>query len=78
MKNKVIIYSTPTCAYCYTVKDYLKEKGVEYKEINIETNPTEKTKMEKISGQKNVPVTIINGKIVIGWDKKQINNLLNI
>jgi len=80
MKNnkKVIVYSTPDCAYCYTLKSYLQSKGIEYKEINIYEDEQERRKMEEISGQKNVPVTVIDGEVITGWDKKKINKLLNI
>jgi len=80
MKNnkEVIVYSTPDCAYCYTLKSYLQSKGIEYKEINIYENESARKTMEDISGQKNVPVTVIDGQVVTGWDKKKINKLLNI
>ena len=76
--QKVIVYSTPDCAYCYTLKSYLQNKDVKYQEINIYENEEERKKMEELSGQKNVPVTVINGQVVAGWDKKKINDLLNL
>jgi len=80
MKNnkEVIVYSTPDCAYCYTIKSYLQSEGVDYKEINIYEDEQARKKMEEISGQKNVPVTVIDGEVITGWDKKKINKLLNI
>jgi glutaredoxin 3 len=80
MTNKKVItlYSTPVCAYCYTMKDYLKEKGINYEEINIQENEAARKKMEEISGQKNVPVTVIDGQVLTGWDKVKLNQLLEI
>lgn len=80
MRNnrQIIIYSTPDCAYCYTIKSYLQSKGIDYKEINIYEDEKARKKMEEISGQKNVPVTVIDGEVVIGWGKDKINKLLGI
>jgi len=33
--KKITVYSSPDCAYCYTVKGYLEDNGFEYEEINI-------------------------------------------
>jgi glutaredoxin-like YruB-family protein len=79
MKNEknIVVYSTPDCAYCYTVKSYLHSKGMEFKEINIYEDEEERKEMEEISGQKSVPVTVIDGTAVTGWDKEKIHTLLN-
>lgn len=74
--KKVIVYSTPDCAYCYTLKNFLQSKGIEYTEINIYTDEKARQEMEALSGQNSVPVTVIDGKVVIGWDKVAIDDLL--
>ena len=74
----VIIYSTPTCVYCNTLKEYLKSKSIEFKEIDVSQNEKELEKMVSISGQMGVPVVDIDGNIVIGFDKEKVNELLGI
>ncbi len=76
--KKIILYTNPTCAFCYTLKSYLQSKGFEIKEIDVDEDEEARKKMEEISGQKNLPVTVIDGKVVTGWDKKKINKLLGI
>lgn len=76
--KEIIVYSTPDCAYCYTLKSYLESKGIAYREINIYTDEEERRKMEELSGQKNVPVTVIGDEVVTGWDKGKLNKLLGI
>lgn len=78
LNKDVIVYSTPSCGYCYTLKSYLQENNIKYEEININKDPEERKKMEELSGQKNIPVTIIGEEIVIGWNKKKIKELLNL
>ena len=33
--TKVTVYSTPTCPWCHKLKDYLKEKKVEFADIDV-------------------------------------------
>jgi len=75
---KIKIYTTPTCPFCQLAKQYLKEKGFEFEEIDVSKD--EKAAMEMIqkSGQMGVPVIEINGKIVVGFDKEKIDQFLNL
>lgn len=76
--KKILVYSSPDCAYCYTLKDYLKSKGVEFQEINIYEDEQGYEDMKAISKQNNVPVLLIGDDFVIGWDKKKINELIGL
>ena len=74
----IIIYSTPTCVYCNTLKEYLNSKKIEFKEIDVSKDEKELEKMVAISGQMGVPVIDIDGNIVIGFDRAKVDELLNI
>jgi glutaredoxin 3 len=76
--KKIIVYSSPDCAYCYTLKGYLEKKGFNYQEINIYEEESARKKMEEISGQTSVPVTVIGEEVIVGWNKEKINKLLGI
>ena len=75
---KVKIYTTPTCPFCYLAKEYLKSRGVDFEEIDVSENETAAREMIEKSGQMGVPVIEIDGKIVIGFDKEKIDQLLNL
>ncbi|MDD5145259.1 MAG: glutaredoxin domain-containing protein [Candidatus Pacebacteria bacterium] len=75
---KVKIFDTPTCPYCETLKAFLKEKGVEFEEVNICRDEKTKDEFIKKTGQMTVPVVEIDGKIVVGFDKEKICKLLQI
>ena len=77
-KKEIIVYSSPDCMYCYTVKGFLEEKGFKYKEINIYEDSKAYEKMVVFSGQKNVPVTVIGDEVIIGWDKEKFKKILSI
>ena len=74
----IVIYSTPTCVYCNTLKEYLKSKNLEYKEIDVSKDEQELEKMVAISGQMGVPVIDIDGNIIIGFDKPKVDELLKL
>lgn len=74
----VKVYSTPTCPYCVTLKAFLKEKGIEFEDIDISQNQQALEEMVKQSKQMGVPVVDIDGQIVVGFDKEKISELLNI
>lgn len=77
MKN-ITIYSTPTCPYCKMAKEYMTEKGVAFTEIDVSADQSKAEVMVKKSGQMGVPVIDVDGKILIGFDKKELNEALGL
>lgn len=75
-EKRVIVYSTPTCPYCHMVKDFLKEKGIEFEDIDVARNHEKAREMMAKSGQMGVPQIEINGKIIVGFDKAAIEREL--
>lgn len=75
---KVRVFSTPTCPYCVTLKEFLKEHKVEFEDINVGEDTQAREEMIQKSGQMGVPVVEIDGQIIVGFDKEKITNLLNI
>lgn len=72
----VEIYTTPTCGYCNQAKAYLKEKGVSFSEHNVAVDQKKAEEMVRKSGQMGVPVLNVNGKIIIGFNREQIDSAL--
>jgi glutaredoxin-like YruB-family protein len=72
------VYSTPTCVYCKTLKNYLTTNGKEFEDIDISKDEKRLQEMIKSSGQMGVPVVDIDGEIITGFDKAKIDSLLNI
>ena len=60
------VYTTPTCAYCHALMDWLDSIGVEYVEKDA-------TKEKDI---KTVPVTEIDGERIVGFDRPAIKKAL--
>ena len=75
---KVTVYSTPTCPWCHKTKDFLKANKVKFKDINVAEDRDLAKEMIDKSGQMGVPVTDVDGEIVIGFDKEKLKKLLKI
>lgn len=72
----VVVYSTPTCPFCHKAKDYLKEKGVEFDDVDVSADQAKAQEMVEKSGQMGVPVLDVNGTIIVGFDPAQIDAAL--
>ena len=75
---KVTVYSTPTCPWCVKTKEFLKENNIPYQEINVAADHKAAQDMIEKSGQMGVPVTDIDGTIIVGFDKGAIKRALKL
>jgi len=76
--HTVVIYSTPACVWCNEAKKYFKKNKIDYKDYDISNNLAKKMEMVKLSGQMGVPVIVIDKKVIVGFDKREIDRLLHI
>jgi len=75
---KVIVYSTTTCPFCIRVKQFLKNNNIEFTEVDVSADQAKAKEMIEKSGQSGVPVTDVDGTVVIGYDVTKLKELLNI
>jgi len=75
---KVIVFSTPTCSYCTAAKSYFRQKGIKFRDVDVSKDPAAARDMVRRSGQQGVPVIDIGGKIIVGFDRPRINQMLGI
>lgn len=78
MDKKVKVYSTPTCPYCGVLKDFLKEKGVGFEDIDLSQDEKSQQYIMEKTGKLAVPVTEIDDSFVIGFDRAKIIELLDL
>ncbi len=77
-QKPVTVYSTPSCSWCTKLKNYLKEKNIRYRDVDVSRDQKKMNDLIRKSGQTGVPQTEIGGEMIIGFDKAKINRLLNI
>ena len=78
MAARVTIYTTPTCGHCAAAKRYLKEHRVPFREVDVSRDPASAAEMKRKSGQQAVPVIDVNGRIIVGFDKRRVNAALGL
>ena len=74
---EVKIYTTPTCGYCHQAKKFLSELGVNYTEHDVSRDRAVAEEMVRLTGQMGVPVIVVDGQKVIGFDRTRLEQLLN-
>ena len=74
----VKVYTTITCPWCVKTKEFLKENGVKYTEVNVGVDEKARNDMFEKSGQFGVPVTDVNGTIIVGFDKEALKKALRL
>ncbi len=77
-RMKILVFTTPTCPHCRATKQYLRQRGIPFKEVDVSRDKHAARDMVKRSGQSGVPVIEINGKIVVGFNRPKIDKLLGL
>lgn len=59
MHPSVTVFTTPGCPACAAIKRYLDQKGVPFVERDVTTDPSAMAEMQRVSGVRIAPVTVI-------------------
>lgn len=76
MNKKIKVYGVPTCPFCKRTKEFLKDKGFDFEDLDVSVNQDLAKEIIEKSGQMSVPVIEIDGEIIIGFDKERIEAIL--
>lgn len=74
--SEIKVYTTVSCPWCTKIKNYLTEKGLDYQEIDVGEDSDSVEEMIALTGQRNVPVTVIDGEVIVGFDRKALEEQL--
>ena len=68
--NKVVIYTSSLCGFCYKAKCLLKRKNILFDEINIDINYEKKREMIiRSNGRTSVPQIFFDDQHIGGCDE---------
>lgn len=70
-KAEVVMYATAWCPYCKKARDFLRKEGIEYKEYDIEKSQEGRRQHQALGGG-GVPVIVVNGTVVRGYNPQGI------
>lgn len=65
---EVLVYTTRACGYCMAAKSLLREKGVEFREIDVTGDDDQRDELVRKSGQRTVPQIFIGTRHIGGFE----------
>jgi glutaredoxin-like YruB-family protein len=77
-EHKVTIYTTPNCSICRKAKEYLAQNGIAFEEIDVASDRRAADEMVQKSGQMGVPVIIVDGVMLVGFNQFKLDVALKI
>ena len=75
MMSKVTVYSTQYCQYCRMAKAFLDKQKIPYESIDVGEDRAAADKMIELSGQRGVPVIVVDDEVIVGFDSQRLNVL---
>jgi glutaredoxin 3 len=76
-RPRVLVFTTQTCPWCVRAKQYLRERQVPFREIDVSRSASAARDLVRKTGQTGVPVIEIDGRPVVGFDRNRIDKLLD-
>ncbi len=76
--HRVLVFTTPTCPWCVRAKQYLRQRNVKFREVDVSRDAAAARDLVRRTGQMGVPVVEIDGRPIVGFDKQQIDRLLGL
>ena len=73
--SMVTVYSTKNCPYCRMAKAFLDKQGVTYTNIDVGADAAAAKKMIDLSGQRGVPVIMVDDEVIVGFNSERLNEL---
>ena len=73
--KQIDIYTSNNCQYCHEAKEFFNESNIPFTEHNISVSKEAKAEIIK-KGYRSVPLIVIDGQEILGFDKEKIVGLL--
>lgn len=73
--SEVTVYTTPTCPWCHRLKDFLRARGIAFTEVDVSRDPAAARRLVELTGARSVPVTVADGRTVVGFDREALEKL---
>jgi len=74
----VLIYTTPTWPHCRNAKQFLNERRIPFREIDVTKSEEGLRELRRKSGQTGVPVIDVNGHIIVGFQRDKLARALGL
>jgi len=75
--HDVVVYTAPGWSVCHAEVEFLSQNNIEFTEKNVRTDLDAMQEMVEINSQ-STPTTVIDGEVIIGFDKGKISEKLGL
>jgi glutaredoxin 3 len=63
--------------FCHRTQEFLAEKEIAFENRDITADPKALEELQKL-GYMTTPVTVIDGEVVVGFDRSKLERLLGV
>ena len=74
---RIVMYGVDWCGYCKKAQEYFENKGVDYEELNIETDMVAKQHYDILGGS-GVPLIYVGFKRIQGFNSQTFDEILEL
>lgn len=76
MDHRITLFTTTSCPHCATARSYLKDAGYDFEEKNVKEDLDARYELisKRILG---VPTFFIDDEIVVGFNRRKLEKLLD-
>jgi len=66
--SPITVYTSASCGYCVAAKNFLKSRGLSWKEVRVDLDPAERQRMVAMARRTSVPQIFVGDTHVGGYD----------
>ncbi|HLJ91054.1 MAG TPA: glutaredoxin domain-containing protein [Candidatus Angelobacter sp.] len=75
-RKKVVVYCQPDCPPCYTVKEFLVARGVEFEEKDVTADSQAVRELTDQYKSRSTPTIVVGDEVMIGFDPARLERML--
>lgn len=75
---KVEVYGTDWCSVCLRAREYLRSRGIPFDDYDVDNDKAAMRRKMELSSQESVPVTVIGGKVLVGFSEEHFDRALGL
>lgn len=75
MKEEIILYSAPWCAYCLALQKKLDSREISYEYKNVDEPAVRKEMNEKTENNQTIPVLFVGNKYKVNPNEQDLKEL---
>ena len=70
--SKVRLFIKPYCGWCHDAQDWLRERGIEFEELDVTSDAAARKEMIELTGQSKAPCLEVDGEVLSDFDTDQL------